>query len=95
MLDREALVARGRRGQVVDVEWADLLRRRAETYRTLTTNRARGYLAGTGARDAAVALRDGRLPYRAVTGSLAATQPAPVAAAAQLLVYVDPTAKRC
>lgn len=88
MLDREALVTRDRRGLVVDVAWQDLLRRRAETYSIFNANRVSGYLAGTGAREATAAVRDGRLPYLAVTGSFAAAQLAPVAAPAQLVCYV-------
>jgi hypothetical protein len=89
-LDREALVQRGRRGLVVDVDWANLLRRRAETYQLYATNAAQGYLSATGAREAAQRLRqDPSLSYRAVTGSFAAAQRAPIAAPSQLNVYVD------
>lgn len=90
MLHHEALIHRGRRGLVVDVDWPDLLRRRAETYELYGTNSAQGYLSGTGAREAAQRLRDDpSVPYRAVTGSFAAAQRAPIAAPSQLTVYVD------
>lgn len=90
MLDREALIQRGRQGLVVDVDWPDLLRRRAETYQLYGTNPAQGYLSGTGAREVAQRLRDDpSLPYHAVTGSFAAAQRAPIAAPSQLAVYVD------
>jgi len=88
-LDREALIRRGPRSLVVDVDWVDLLRRRAETYRLFDTNGAHGYLSGTGPRDVVDRLRTGQVPYRAVTGSFAAVQRAPVAAPGQLTVYVD------
>jgi len=88
-LDREALIRRGPRSLVVDVDWVDLLRRRAETYRLFDTNGAHGYLSGTGPRDVVDRLRAGQVPYRAVTGSFAAVQRAPVAAPGQLTVYVD------
>ncbi len=88
-LDREALVERGRRGVVVDVDWAGVLRRRAETYGLFATNEATGYLSGMGAAVTLGRLRDGAVAYWAVTGSFAAVQQAPVAAPAQLVVYVD------
>ena len=89
-LDREALVRRGRRGLVVDVDVPNLLRRRAETYTLFGTNKSQGYLSGTGARDAVRRMRDSApFPYRAVTGSFAAVQRAPIAAPSQLTVYVD------
>lgn len=88
-LDREALVQRGGRSLVVDVDWPNLLRRRAETYRLYGTNVAQGFVSGSGARDTARRLRAEPVPYRAVTGSFAAGQRAPVAAPGQLTVYVD------
>lgn len=89
-LDREALVERGRRGVVLDVDWQALLRRRAESYSVFRTNIARGYVSPTGARQAVARLRDEAAPpYLAVTGSFAAVQRAPVAAPGQLAVYVD------
>lgn len=89
-LDREALIERGRRGMVVDVDWAGVLRRRTETYRLFATNEATGYLSGTGAAATLERLRtDEATSYRAITGSFAAVQRAPVAAPAQLVVYVE------
>jgi len=74
----------------VDVDVPNLLRRRAETYTLFGTNKSQGYLSGTGARDAVRRMRDGApFPYRAVTGSFAAVQRAPIAAPSQLTVYVD------
>ncbi len=89
-LDREALVERARRGLVVDVDWPNLLRHRAEAYQLYGTNTAHGYLSATGTQEAARQLReDLSMPYRAVTGSFAAAQRAPIAAPGQLAVYVD------
>ncbi len=92
-LDDEVLVRRGPRGLVVDVDWANLLRRRAEVYDVFGTNQARGYLSQAGVREVV-----GRLPgapgaYRAVTGSYAASRIAPVAAPSQLVLYVDDPAR--
>ena len=89
-LDREALIQRGPRGLVVDVDVPNLLRRRAETYALFGTNESHSYLSGTGAREVVRQMRDNpAFPYRAVTGSFAAAQRAPIAAPSQLTVYVD------
>lgn len=88
-LDKEALVQRGARGLVIDVDWANLLRRRAETYDVFATNLAQGFVSRTGAREIVGRLRERPDVYRAVTGSFAASELAPVAAPAQLAVYVD------
>jgi hypothetical protein len=88
-LDREALVERGHRGLVVGVDWAGLLRRRAESYRLFETNRAQGYVSGRGPNEILRRLEDERGLYLAVTGSFAASQRAPIAAPSQLVVYVD------
>ena len=89
-LDREALVRRGRQGLVLDVDVPNLLRRRAETYSLYGTNEAKGYLSGTGAREAVRQMRDSPMfQYRAVTGSFAAAQRSPIAAPSQLTLYVD------
>jgi len=91
-LDREALVQRGARGLVVDVDWVNLLRRRAETYDVFRTNQATGFVARAGARNVVDEFRGNAELYKAVTGSFVASQIAPVAAPAQLMAYVeDPT----
>jgi len=88
-LDREALVQRGRRALVVDVDWPHLLRRRAETYRLYAANQALGYISPTGSHDLVRRLQEQPSHlYRAVTGSFAAAQRAPVAASGQLTLYV-------
>jgi hypothetical protein len=89
VLDQEALVTRGARGLVTDVDWANLLRRRAETYRVFGSNVAHSYLASTGPREAFRKLAEGEAPYLALTGSFAATLHAPVAAPSLLTLYVD------
>jgi hypothetical protein len=89
VLDQEALVTRGARGLVTDVDWANLLRRRAETYRVFGSNVAHGYLADTGPREAFRKLAQAGVPYLALTGSFAATLHAPVAAPSLLALYVD------
>jgi len=90
MLDREALVERGERGLVVGVDWQNLLRVRAESYQVFGTNEAHGFISGQGVREVvARLLADPATIYRAVTGSFAAAQRAPIAATSQLAVYVE------
>jgi hypothetical protein len=89
-LDREALVERSRRGRVESVDVSGLLRRWAESYDVLKTNRASSFLAPNGAYDAIGRLADiAPSGLRVITGSFAAVQLAPVAAPALLLVYCD------
>lgn len=91
MLDREALIRRGPRGRVEHVEWADLLRRRAESYQVFSTNTAHSFIAPQGARDMVQRLGGATEEfYRAVTGSFAiGAEQDRVAAPSQLVVYVD------
>jgi len=92
-LDREALVQRGARGLVVDVDWINLLRRRAENYDVFRSNQAQGFVAASGARNVLDQFRESPELYRAITGSFVASQIAPVAAPAQLTAYVDNAAR--
>jgi len=90
-LDREALVDRGPRGRVTDVDWPALLRLRAESYDLFTTHTVHGYIAPQGARTALRHLAATTDPtYRAITGTFAAaTIHQPTAAPTQLIAYVD------
>jgi hypothetical protein len=89
-LDREALVERGDRGLVVGVDWAGLLRLRAQSYEVFGSNEVHGFISGLGAREVVRRLHADPTPvYLALTGSFAAAQRAPIAATNQLTVYVD------
>jgi hypothetical protein len=84
-LDDDALVDRNKRGGVEFVDMASLIRRWANAYSLLKTNRVATFIA----REGASSLLD-RLPAgTAVTGSFAAVRRAPVAAPALLAVYSD------
>lgn len=89
-LDREALIARSRRGGVESVEIDGLLRHWAITYDVFASNDARTYLAPRGAAGA-LSLIPEMTPDEAVTvtGSFAAVRLAPVAAPALLCAYCD------
>jgi hypothetical protein len=89
-LDRDALVDRSSRGEVVSVDYPALLRRWVETYDVLKSNNPRRYLAPEGAKKAIERLRNIEPDIRsAITGSFAAVRWAPIAAPALLLLYVD------
>jgi hypothetical protein len=88
-LDEEALVERGRKGEVTATDVTGLLRRWVESYAVFGTNEARSFVAAKGPsellqRIERVDKADTRL---AVTGSFAAVRLAPVAAPSLLLAY--------
>lgn len=86
-LDGEALLTRTPKGSVEEVDWAGLVRRWAADYDFSTSNQARLALEPRGL---STLLRNVQALERyAVTGSLAATGVAPVAAPALGAVYVD------
>jgi hypothetical protein len=85
-LDRDALIDRGRRGVVEDVDVAALLRAWADGYDVFKREAVSTFLATGGAAAALEKLT--KLPTRsAVTGSFAAVRLAPVAAPSMLAVY--------
>jgi hypothetical protein len=85
-LDRDALVRRGKRGVVEDVDVSALLRAWATTYDVFKPDLVSSFVAGKGA-----AALLGQLPALTapclVTGSFAAVRLAPVAAPSMLVVY--------
>ncbi|HET6497734.1 MAG TPA: hypothetical protein VFH17_01585 [Coriobacteriia bacterium] len=87
LLDAEALVARSSRGSVEAVDWAGVLRRWARDYDLSTSNQTRLGLEPRGLSELVRNVQG--LGKYAVTGSLAATRMAPVAAPALASVYVD------
>jgi hypothetical protein len=92
-LDRDALVDRGRKGEVLAVDYSALLRRWVESYDVFKSNDAWRFIAPGEAGNALERLR-GMAALRgtaangrtAVTGSFAAVRWAPVAAPALLLI---------
>lgn len=92
LLDKEALIGRRPRGPVTEVDWRGLIRRWTEDYALLESNRPVAYLEPRGLSVFATKLRDpaGKRTVRySVTGSLAAAQLAPVAAARLAVCFVD------
>jgi hypothetical protein len=92
-MDREALIERSRRGQVLDVDFLALLRRWADSYDVYRTNETETFLAPNGIESALAELEQpAHSSHVAVTGSLAAVRLAPIAAPALLTVYcLDPS----
>jgi hypothetical protein len=88
LLEREALVESDDRGAVVDLDWAGTIRRWSQDYDVLRSNDGVGYLQPRGLPSLVKVLKSTRLRY-ALTGSLAATELAPIAPARLGMVYVD------
>lgn len=85
-LESEALVIRGPRGRVINVEWQELIRRRARALDLLAQHTSKTFVSPNGARNALERL--GETKERAlVTGSFAAVRLAPIAAPALLVAY--------
>jgi hypothetical protein len=89
-LDRDALVDRSRKGEVVAIDFPGLLRRWTESYDVLKNNETRRFIAPEGAGKSLERLRDvGANGANAVPGPFADVRWAPVAAPALLLLYVE------
>ena len=82
------MITKEDRGRITQVEWPALLRRWAQEYSFTTSNRANNFLEPRGLSSLLAKLRDTSLNY-AVSGSLAATQIAPIAAPRLAAVYVE------
>lgn len=85
-LESEALVIRGARGQVINVEWQELIRRRAAALDLLAEQTSRTYVSPNGARGALEAIATTKAKAL-VTGSFAAVRLSPIAAPALLVAY--------
>lgn len=87
-LEAEALVEREPRGPVTGTDWPALLRRWSEDYSVTESNVSHAYLEPRGTSALLGKLRDAGFRY-ALTGSLGASQLAPVAPARLAMVYAD------
>jgi hypothetical protein len=88
-LERQAVIERGPRGTVVDVDWPELLRLRATSYEVFRTNRATFYIAPSGPAVARERLCDRPSPDVTLTGSFAVEEIVRVAAPSLLALYVE------
>lgn len=91
-LDRDAILARSRRGAVSEVNVAALLRAWAESYDLFSTNAPTTYVAPNGAADALQRLA-ATSDTAIVTGSFAAVRLAAVAAPSMLVAYTRDNAQ--
>jgi hypothetical protein len=88
LLEREALIERGPRDEIREVDWAGLLQRWTQDYQFLSSNDVTTFLDPRGLPSFPAKLRN--VKARAVvTGSLAAVRRAPVASPRLAAVYVD------
>lgn len=87
----EALIERSPRGPVEKVEVAGLIRRWANSYDVLKTNRVDSFITPNGIKMTLNELSNypSEEPRFAITGSVAATRLAPITAPALLLAYCD------
>lgn len=89
-LEDERIVLRASRGPVEQVDWRDLISLTAQTYGVLDSNDTSTWISRFGIRQFPDRLADLELNTRwAITGSLAASLIAPVAAPAVAIVYAD------
>jgi hypothetical protein len=88
LLEREALVVRGKAGEVVDVHWRELIQRWAEDYRFSGSNRICNYFDPRGPYNLIGRLERTENPY-AITGSFAAAQVAPHAPPRLATIYTE------
>jgi len=92
LLDREALLTRGPRGETTTVDWPAVIRRWAQDYSFTESNRAETFLEPRGLDALQRKLATYRGTY-AVTGSLPAAAVAPVASPRLAAVYVEETTR--
>jgi len=88
LLDTEGLLEREPRGPIVSVDWEGLLQRWISEYGLSESNRVQTYIEPRGLDRLLDQLRSSPLSY-AVTGSLAATRLAPIAASRLGMVFVE------
>jgi hypothetical protein len=88
-LEREALIERAARGQIVTVHWRRILQRWSEDYGFQRSNTVNAYLQPRGLEELVHNLRDSMgLPY-VLTGSLAAQRVAPYAQPRLAMLYAN------
>ncbi len=88
LLEREDLIKKEGRGPVLEVDWRGLIRRWAQDYSLLGSNRTSSYLDPRGVESFRESLRRADARY-AVTGSLGASRLAPIAPARLGVCFVD------
>lgn len=90
LLDRDALLTRGPRGEVSTVDWSGVIRRWAQDYSFTESNRTEMFLEPRGLDSLQRKLEKSRDTY-AVTGSMPAAAVAPAVSPRLAAVYVEDT----
>lgn len=88
LLDREGLVTRGERGDVVDLDWERTIRRWSQDYEFTKANRVAYYLDPRGLDAFSKKVSEAKWRY-AMTGAWGAQRFAPIAPARQATMYVE------
>lgn len=88
LLDREGLVTRGDRGDVIDLDWERAIRRWTQDYDFVKSNRVAYYLEPRSLSAMEAKLSQAKWPY-AITGASAAQRFAPIAPSRQVALYVE------
>jgi hypothetical protein len=88
LLDRDGLVTRGHRGDVLKLDWEGTIRRWSRDYTFTRSNAVASFLEPRGLKSLTGALSKAKWAY-AATGALAAQRFAPIAPARQAAVYVQ------
>lgn len=91
VLERDVVITRDSRGVVCEVDWDAAIRRWARDYECLKANVARTYLEPRGLSSLTPKLASSGLRH-AITGSLAASRHAPIAATRLATLYVEDAA---
>lgn len=92
LLRREALVESGSRGEVLSVDWAALIKRWTQDYQFVSSNEVTTYLDPRGVPSLLQKLARMRGGF-VVTGSVAASRRAPIAAVRLAAIYVEEPAE--
>jgi hypothetical protein len=88
LLENDALLERGKAGEIATVDWEKLLRRWTQDYQVLSSNASSTFLEPRSIKAFVEKLRTVKRPV-AVTGSLAANLRAPIAPAKVAMAYID------
>ncbi|MDP9481553.1 MAG: hypothetical protein M3R38_38805 [Actinomycetota bacterium] len=89
VLEQELLVTRAPRGPVTEVEWEGMLRRGASTYALFDSNKTCTWIARAGPERLLADFAGKRTGRWAITGSIAASRLAPVAAPEVAVIYAE------
>lgn len=88
-LEGDVLVTRTPRGPVTGVDWEGVIRKASSTYSVFDSNQTSTWVATSGPARFVEDIAEKRIGEWAVTGSVAASRLAPIAAAEMAIIYTD------